>query len=202
MTRDAATRGVGTHGAAAHEQPSRAAPPPRPTRTRTVAAPLVAPSRTGLALALVVALGASMPPAPARAREPSPASPAPTAWLDALAAVQRQPRAYHGSVGHRSLHVGLGLPGPDGRFGGTAVLLDAANHVVAAGPVRGRVQGQACRLRLDLGDITARVDGACRPDTLSGLLDEVRHQPFGLLRFLLAKGDEHVVGEVWLTRGP
>ena len=179
-----------------HEPPSTAAASPRPARTPRRAAP------PGATLALALALAASLAPGPSRAREAPPPPPAPTAWLDALAAVQRQPRAYHGSVGARSLHVGLGLPGPDGRFGGTAVLLDPANHVVATGPVHGRITAQACRLRLDLGDVTARVFGACRPDTVSGTLDEVRHHPFDLIRFLSARGEEHIVGEVWLTAGP
>ncbi len=167
-------------------------PPPCPAASRRT---------SGTALGLALALAASLP-APARAQAAMPAAPAATAWLDALAAVGRQPRVYHGSVGRRSLHIGLGLPGPDGRFGGMAVLLDDANRVVAAGPVHGRVDGRSCRLRLDLGDVTAHVDGACRADTLSGRLDEVRHRPFNPIRFLYAKGDEHVTGEVWLTAGP
>ncbi len=180
-----------------HDSPTPAALPPRRASART------RPGVARPAALLWLALAASPPAAaPARAREAPPAPPAATAWLDALAAVGRQPRAFHGSVGSRSLHVGLGLPGPDGRFGGTAVLLDAANHVVATGPVHGRVDGRSCRLRLDLGDVTAHLDGACRADTLSGRLDEVRHQPFNPIRFLYAKGDEHVTGEVWLTAGP
>jgi hypothetical protein len=161
-----------------------------------------------IALCVAALLALSLPAAPARAQQSIPAivsapaaAPAPQAWLDALAAVQRQPRAYHGSVGRRSLHVGLGLPGPDGRFDGTAVLLDVANHVVASGPVHGRADGPSCRLCFTLGDTTAHLSGACRPATLSGTLDEVRHQPFDLIRFLYAKGNEHVVGEVWLTAG-
>ncbi len=126
---------------------------------------------------------------------------APQAWLDALDAVRRQPRAYHGSVGRRFLHVGLGLPGPDGRIEGAAVLLDGAGRVVASGPVHGRADGASCHLRLTLGDVTAQFAGACRPATLSGTLDEQRRRPFDLARFLAAKGEEHVVGEVWLTAG-
>ena len=158
---------------------------------------LTARLRTTLTLAFLLATW--LPHIPAYARQTPHAS---SEWLDALAAVRRQPRVYHGSVGSRSLHVGLSLPGSDGRFLGTAVLLDAVNHVIATGPIRGRITAHACRLRLDLGEVTARMVGACRPDTLSGTLDEVRHRPFDLIRFLYARGDEHTLGEVWLTAGP
>lgn len=176
-------------------------PPPRPAPIPAAPPPAARRRRRAATLALAAALAAPLASSPSRAREAA-APPSPTAWLDALAAVQRQPRAFHGSVGARSLHVGLGLPGPDGRFGGTAVLLDPANHVIATGPVHGRADARSCRLRLDLGDVTARVFGACRPDAVSGTLDEVRHHPFDLIRFLSAKGEDHVVGEVWLTPGP
>ena len=161
------------------------------------AAPHIAPALIAPALGVALALGVSLPAAPARAQQMTAAP----GWLDALAAVQRQPRAYHGSVGRRSLHVGFGLPGPDGRFEGIVVLLDPDNHVVASGPVHGDADGPSCRLRLDLGDTTARLDGACRPATLSGTLDAVRHHPFDLIRFLRATGEEHILGEVWLTEG-
>ena len=156
-------------------------------------------ARVRATLALAFFLATWLAHAPTYARQ---APPAPSEWRDALAAVGRQPRVYHGSVGSRSLHVGLGLPGSDGRFLGTAVLLDSVNHVIATGPVRGRITAHACRLHIDLGEITARMAGACRPDTLSGTLDEVHHQSFDLIRFLYARGDDHTLGEVWLTAGP
>ena len=153
--------------------------------------------RVALALGVALALEASLPAGPAHAQQAAVAF----GRADALAAVQRQPRAYHGSVGRRSLHVGLGLPGPDGRFEGVAVLLDQADHVVASGPVHGDADGPSCRLRLEFGDTTARLDGDCRPGVLSGTLDEVRRHPFDLVRFLRARGEEHILGEVWLTAG-
>ena len=158
---------------------------------------LAARVRATLALAFLLAM--CLPHASAYARQTPPAS---NEWLGVLAAVRHQPRVYHGNVGNRSLHVGLSLPGSDGRFLGTAVLLDATDHVIATGPVHGRITAHVCRLRLDLGDVTARMAGACRPDTLSGALDEVRHQTFDLIRFFSGTGDEHTLGEVWLTAGP
>ena len=141
----------------------------------------------------------SLPAVPAHAQAAVAA--AAQASPDALATVRRQPRAYHGSVGRRFLHVGLGPTGPDGRFDGAAVLLDADGRVVASGPVHGRADGASCRLQITLGDVAAQLDGTCRASTLSGTLDERRRRPFDLVRFLAAKGDEHVVGEVWLTAG-
>ncbi|WP_419731083.1 hypothetical protein [Lichenicola sp.] len=103
------------------------------------------------------------------------------------------------------LSIGLSAPAADGSIAGEAILFTSDRHLVAEGPVSGRIMpgltsGTAgCSLRLALPTQDVSLSGICTADTLSGEIVSAPHHVALFTRLASWWGDRAVAGRYWLT---
>ena len=115
-----------------------------------------------------------------------------------------------GAIDQPPVHLSIGLGAPDstGRIQGKAILFTADRHLVALGPVDGRIvagsmpgigSGSGCTLRMMLADRTVTLSGSCSARALSGEIVSRASRVGGLARLVSWWGEDPVSGRYWLT---